>query len=221
MSSSWWSSQHNRHHAMPQRLKHDVDLETLPLLAFNSKVVKDPKNGKGFFVQHQSILFLLIDTLLVSVMWKLYLHPRYILQKGTYLQLVFMGLHYAMAYQMGFLYYFLSLWFASIYIFGNFALSHTHLPVTNGPVHWVEYALLHTMDVSPTFWCDWWMAYLNYQIEHHLFPTMPQFRHPKIQHRVRALAKKHNIPFYCASYGEALSKTFKNLAHVSEELRHQ
>lgn len=55
MSSSWWSSQHNRHHAMPQRIKRDVDLETLPLLAFNSKVVKNPKHGKTFFVQNQVI----------------------------------------------------------------------------------------------------------------------------------------------------------------------
>lgn len=53
MSSSWWSSQHNRHHAMPQRLKHDVDLDTLPLIAFNSKIVKKPENGRNFFVKHQ------------------------------------------------------------------------------------------------------------------------------------------------------------------------
>jgi len=31
MSGSWWRSQHNRHHAMPQKLDHDVDLNTLPL----------------------------------------------------------------------------------------------------------------------------------------------------------------------------------------------
>ncbi|ODN03474.1 Fatty acid desaturase 2 [Orchesella cincta] len=220
MSSSWWSSQHNRHHAMPQRLKHDVDLQTLPLIAFNSKVVKNPKDGKGFFVQHQSVLFLAIDTLMVATMWKLYLHPRYVIQKGTYTQLLFMALHYTMAYHVGFLNYIITVWLASIYIFGNFSLSHTHLPVTDGPLHWVEYALSHTMDIEPSGWCDWWMAYLNYQIEHHLFPTMPQFRHPLIQGRVRELAKKHNIPYYCDSYANAVMKTYSNLADVSKELRH-
>lgn len=220
MSSSWWSSQHNRHHAMPQRLKHDVDLETLPLIAFNSKVVKNPKEGKGFFIQNQSTLFLAIDTLLVAFMWKVYLHPRYVIQKGTYIQLLFMALHYTMAYQVGLWNYIISVWLASIYIFGNFSLSHTHLPVTNGPLHWVEYAFAHTMDIQPSWWCDWWMAYLNYQIEHHLFPTMPQFRHPLIVDRVRALAKKHDIPYYCTSYSDAVQKTYSNLAEVSKELRH-
>lgn len=64
------------------------------------------------------------------------------------------------------------------------------------------------------------MAYLNYQIEHHLFPTMPQFRHPLIRDRVVALAKKHNIPYHCDGYFKALDKTFQNLADVSKDLRH-
>lgn len=84
----------------------------------------------------------------------------------------------------------------------------------------VEYSLLHTMDVQPSWLCDWWMAYLNYQIEHHLFPTMPQFRHPLIRDRVAALAKKHGIPYECTGYGDALVRTFQNLADVSKDLRH-
>lgn len=38
---------------MPQRLNHDVDLDTLPLLAYNAKVVKNSKSGKGFMIQNQ------------------------------------------------------------------------------------------------------------------------------------------------------------------------
>ena len=222
MSSSWWSSQHNRHHAMPQRLKRDVDLETLPLLAFNSKVVKNPKHGRTFFVQHQATLFLAIDTLLVAMLWKFYLHPRYIINKGIkqYHQILFMALHYALAYNLGVVNYVITVWLGSMYIFGNFSLSHTHLPVTTGPLHWVEFALLHTMDIQPSTWCDWWMAYLNYQIEHHLFPTMPQFRHPLIVERVKALAAKHGIPYHSTTYADAVMKTFSNLNQVSKDLRH-
>lgn len=40
MSASWWRSQHNRHHSMPQKVGYDVDLNTLPLVAFTEKVVK-------------------------------------------------------------------------------------------------------------------------------------------------------------------------------------
>ena len=90
-------------------------------------------------------MFLSIDTFLVAMFWKLYLHPMYILKKGNYREIIFIGFHYYMAYQIGWVNYLLSGWLASIYIFGNFALSHTHLPVTSDSLHWVEYALLHTM----------------------------------------------------------------------------
>ncbi|ODM92744.1 Fatty acid desaturase 2 [Orchesella cincta] len=220
LSSTWWRRGHNRHHAMPQRLKHDVDLDTLPLLVYNVQVVKNPKQGKNFIVQNQKYLFLLVDTLIGTLTWQLYLHPKYALRHGYYLQLVSMAVHYVGVYYIGFWAWLVSTWLMSIYLFGNFALSHSHLPVTNEPTHWLEYGLLHTADVEQSPWCDWWMGYLNYQIEHHLFPTMPQFRHPKIHHRVRALAEKHGIPYYVLSYKEALYKTFKNLEEVAEELKH-
>jgi len=76
---------------MPQRVQHDVDLQTLPLLAFNKEIVKDSKDGKSFFVQHQSKLFFLVDTFLVCLFWRLYLCPRYALKKGAYTDLFFMG----------------------------------------------------------------------------------------------------------------------------------
>lgn len=128
--------------------------------------------------------------------------------------------HYAFAYQVGLWPYLVSLWAGSIYLFVNFSLNHTFLPVTTEPTHWVEYSLLHTADVEQRPWCDWWMGFLNYQIEHHLFPTMPQFRHPLIKDRVRALAEKHNIPYVVHTYAGALQKTFKNLSDVAKEFKH-
>lgn len=131
-----------------------------------------------------------------------------------------MSHHVLYWYCVGFWALFVSGWMASSYIFLNFALSHTYLPVTTEPTHWVEYALVHTADVEQTRWCDYWMGFLNYQIEHHLFPQMPQFRQPLIMDRVRALAKKHNLPYTCYSYAEAIRQTYLNLHKVSEELIH-
>ena len=40
MSAHYWRNQHNKHHATPQKLEHDVDLNTLPLLAFHRLIAK-------------------------------------------------------------------------------------------------------------------------------------------------------------------------------------
>merc|ERR1711924_594767 len=62
---------------------------------------------------------------------------------------------------------------AASYIFTNFSLSHTHLPVSDPDdyLHWVEYAAKHTSNIESCWFSftDWWMANLNFQIEHHLF----------------------------------------------------
>ena len=47
MSGSWWRNQHNKHHAMPQKIGHDVDLNTLPLVAFTEKV-RETSSAKPF-----------------------------------------------------------------------------------------------------------------------------------------------------------------------------
>jgi fatty acid desaturase len=42
---------------------------------------------------------------------------------------------------------------------------------------------------------DFAHLYLNYQIEHHLFPDIPMARYREIQPRVKALCEKHGIPY--------------------------
>lgn len=42
---------------------------------------------------------------------------------------------------------------------------------------------------------DFAHLWLNYQIEHHLFPDLPMLRYRQIQPEVRALCEKHGIPY--------------------------
>jgi fatty acid desaturase 2 (delta-6 desaturase) len=154
---------------MPQRLKHDVDLETLPFIAFNTKVLRGKEGQKkpNFFVRHQSKLFLTLDTLLVTLSWRILLNPRYAIKKRQWMDLAFMTVHYGAAFILfkeEWWIYLIMIWGSKGYLFFHFALSHTHLPVTEEPRHWVEYCFYHTADIEPSWWCDWIMSYLNYQI---------------------------------------------------------
>ena len=220
---------------MPQKLGHDVDLETLPLVAFTEKVVtRMRKVGSSLkrWVSLQAYLFPIVTTLLVALGWQLYLHPRFILRKKNWSEAValiaryalwtrFITGHFGLAQSAAL--YLAYNWIAANYIFINFAVSHTHLPVVpkeDTQVDWIRYAAVHTMNVSPgpLNFVNWWMSYLNFQIEHHLFPSMPQFRHPVISPRVRALFEKHGLVYDQRDYFKSMRDTFKNLDNVGHEV---
>jgi len=232
MSASWWRNQHNKHHSMPQKIGHDVDLNTLPLVCFTTKIVKRIGGSLKNWIRLQAVLFPIVTTLLVALGWQLYLHPRHIMRKKNLGEAASLLVRYAaFAYFMvpyfglgeAIKLYLIYNYVGSTYIFMNFAVSHTHLPTVpkeDTQVDWIRYAAVHTMNVhSGPFYCiDWWMSYLNFQIEHHLFPSMPQFRHPIISKRVRALFQKHGLVYDQRSYVEAMKVTFANLHNVGMEV---
>merc|ERR1719221_551953 len=80
MSGGWWRNQYNKHHSMPQKIGHDVDLETLSLLAFTEKVVKKAGMTQKFWIRIQAFMFPILTCSLVAAGWQFFLHPRYMLR---------------------------------------------------------------------------------------------------------------------------------------------
>ena len=71
---------------------------------------------------------------------------------------------------------------------------------------------------GPFKFVDWWMSFLNYQIEHHLWPSMPQFRLPESSKRVRKLFEKHGLHYDSRDYTTSMDVTFKNLDKVGMDV---
>lgn len=229
MSASWWRVQHNKHHVSPQKLKHDVDLNTLPLLAFNKAAITN-KTRNNLWIKYQAYLFFPITSFFVGLGWTLFLHPRHSLRKMAVFEMCSILLRYGTLctiyltkytiVETLFIYCFTFI-IACNYIFINFAVSHTHLPVSqsNEYLHWVVYSAMYTTNITPNRFCNWWMAYLNFQIEHHLFPSMPQFRHPLVSHRIKHLFEKHGFVYDVRSYWTAMYDTFNNLNNISKLIK--
>ena len=156
MSAGWWRSMHNKHHATPQKLNHDLDLDSLPLVAFNAKVITDTKIGRAMmrsaiyrncWLKYQHILFGPVISVLVGVFWQFFLHVRHSYRKRLYLEgvcyliryigwfLIFSN--YLMEWSFGFAWvmYFAASQVLSQKMFINFAVSHTHLDVTDEDTH--------------------------------------------------------------------------------------
>lgn len=94
-----------------------------------------------------------------------------------------------------------------------FQLAHTvegtthPLPV-NGTIenNWA----IHQMNTTVNFARDnkflsWYLGGLNYQVEHHLFPTICHVHYPQISHIVKATAEEFGVPYLeNKTFGQAL-----------------
>jgi fatty acid desaturase len=66
---------------------------------------------------------------------------------------------------------------------------------------------------------DFLHGWLNYQIEHHLWPDMAASQYQQAQPRVKAVCEKHNIPYIQESVFTRLRKTLDVMVGKTSMLR--
>lgn len=253
VSSSVWNSMHQKHHATPQKIKHDIDLDTTPLVAFFNRAFEENTNGKvssrfmsRWWMRLQAWTFLpIVNGVFVHLFWMYYLHPKKVFNRlcaartreqhtSSAFELVCMFashvtlplIFYSGSGCVGGLlwsYFLLTVvnFWNFIYLFGHFSLSHTFTDVVPETKHllWFEYALHHTVNISTrSALVSWVMGYLNFQIEHHLFPSMPQHKNALAAPYVRAFCERHApaLKYTEHSYKDAWRLMLSNLNQVGK-----
>ena len=212
--------------------------EAKELFAVSDKIQK--QSGKSLldkavklWLKYQVYTFLPITSgIFVMLFWLLYLHPRKIIRDRNVTQAVivsvghisrvflFMQIGDASFYQ-ALWYHFITLWVSGVYLFGQFSLSHTFMPVieSNENPNWVRYSLEHTVDIEPqNYAVSWIMGHLNNQVVHHLFPSMPQYRGPEVSKELVEFCKKWDLKYTIITYREAWDNMFANLRKVGDEV---
>jgi fatty acid desaturase len=68
-------------------------------------------------------------------------------------------------------------------------------------------------------WIDFLHGFLNYQIEHHLFPNMPNSYYQKMQPIVKDICKKHNLEYRQESVFKRIGMTIDLMVGKTQLLR--
>ncbi|GAB0189718.1 acyl-CoA (8-3)-desaturase-like [Grus japonensis] len=87
-----------------------------------------------------------------------------------------------------------------------------HIPMDiyyDNNLDWVSTQLQATCNVEQSLFNDWFTGHLNFQIEHHLFPTMPRHNYWKVAPLVKSLCAKHGIEYQC----KPLLTAFADIVH--------
>jgi len=85
---------------------------------------------------------------------------------------------------------------------------------------WLALQLHATCNVEKGVFNDWFTGHLNFQIEHHLFPTMPRHNLYKIAPLVKSLCEKHGQTYTTKPLMTAFADIIRSLKHSGELWHH-
>ncbi|WP_173073447.1 fatty acid desaturase family protein [Phytohabitans rumicis] len=204
LSYSWWVNKHNRHHAHPNTEGEDPDLVVAPL-SFTVGQARARRALGALFVRRQAYFFfplLLLEGLNLHVnsvktvlgrrrvKWRPAELPLLTAHIAGYLGVLFLVLTplqalVFMAVHQGLL---------GLYLGCSFAPNHKGMPIlaADAKLDYLRRQVLTSRNVRGGWFIDTLLGGLNYQIEHHLFPSMPR---PNLR-RARTLVHR-----FCAEHG--------------------
>ncbi len=230
LSRSWWIDTHNQHHVNPNDL--DLDPHTaLPIFAFSEEQVESKRGFLRRIVGYQSFYF--VPVLLLEGIGVRAASVQYLLRenaKDRALEALLIVLHFVLYF--GLLFSVFSVWqallfiavhqaFFGLYMGAVFAPNHKGMliPDKESPLDFLRQQVLTSRDVKAHPLTDFLYGGLNYQIEHHLFPSMPRNKLREAQKIVRAFCEERAIPYRESGALESHKEILRYLHRVSAPLR--
>jgi fatty acid desaturase len=219
LSYGWWVSKHNRHHANPNTEGADPDI-MMKALAMTAGQARTSSGLSQIIFRCQAYLFFpmllgeaaslhvaSIRALAVRASWR---RPA---------EVVLLGLHFAGYLAVVFavlsplkaiIFILVQQGMFGFYMGASFAPNHKGMPILRAEDEhdFLRRQVLTSRNIRGGWFTDLALGGLNYQIEHHLFPSMPRPSLRRSQALISEFCEQEGLP-YCqaslvGSYAQAL-----------------
>lgn len=231
MNEAWWNDKHVRHHANPNHVDKDPDVG-VGALVWTQKQAAQREGSARWLTRHQARLFfpmLLLEGIALKVSGFQFLR-RQPGREGV-LSGLLMVAHLALWATV-----FLTAMPAGkavVFALVLHALFGLHLGMAFAPNHkgmempdpdgdrWghLQRQVLTSRNVRGAVLTDWFLGGLNYQIEHHLFPSMPRPHLRLAQPLVREYCRRIGMPYTETGLVESYRQGLAHMHEVGEPLR--
>lgn len=215
VSKSWWFGRHNRHHAKTNRLDEDPDAE-LWFLCFSEEAACKKRGTERLLLKYQVFLAPMLS--LYPVVLRYFTFRFLIWVKGSDvgevpapqryspLEMSLVAVHFLLYF--GLLFYVLGVWQAGLFVLihqGLWGLYYASVTATNhkgmpvlgkdDELDFLHQQVITSRNIKSHPVVDFLFGGLNFQIEHHLFPTMPRNKLKEAQTIVRPFCEKQGIAY--------------------------
>jgi fatty acid desaturase len=219
LSFGWWVGKHNRHHAHPNTEDADPDID-ISVLAFSSAQTQAHRGVTRLVIRYQAYLFfpmLLLEGVSLHVASVQALIRR--ADGRRFAEWALIAAHAVGYFALVFLvlppvkavvFMIVQQALFGLYLGCSFAPNHKGMPVLDADDgrDFLRRQVLTSRNVRGGWLTDFALGGLNYQIEHHLFPSMPRPSLRRSQGLVEEFCRQRGIS-YCqtgliSSYAQAL-----------------
>jgi fatty acid desaturase len=228
LAFGWWVDKHHRHHAHPNQegLDPDISGEAIVFTDAQSRM----RRGFGRWIaRHQALLFF---PMLLGEGVALHVAGIQALARSTYrnrvLEGLLLGLHAAGYLTLVFavlspvravVFILVQQGLFGVYLGCAFAPNHKGMPIlaADDDSDFLRRQVLTSRNVRGGWLVDTVLGGLNYQIEHHLFPSMPRSALRHAQPIVRAHCLEHGLPYVETSAFDSYRQALRHLHTVGRQ----
>ncbi|MET9478089.1 fatty acid desaturase family protein [Streptomyces sp. NPDC002917] len=231
MNEAWWNDKHVRHHANPNHIDKDPDVG-VGALVWTQKQAAQREGFARRLTRNQARLFfpmLLLEGIALKISGFQYLRQQPARERvlSALLLVTHLGLYATLLLTV------MSPGKAVVFALVHHALFGLHLGMAFAPNHkgmempdpdgdrWghLQRQVLTSRNVRGAVLTDWFLGGLNYQIEHHLFPSMPRPHLRRAQPLVRAHCESLGMPYAETGLVESYRQALQHMHEVGEPLR--
>lgn len=207
MSYSWWDAKHSRHHANPNKVGKDPDIE-VDTISFLDEDAAHARGLRRLITRKQGWFFF---PLLALEGVNLYFHSfKYLFSRGPVkargAELGMVTARTVIVFAPAFLFLPLGMACAftgvmvavfGVYMGASFAPNHKGMPVIapDAKLDFFSKQVRTSRNIRGGWWATIVMGGLNYQIEHHLFPSMARPQLARTREIVMEYCAIHNVPY--------------------------
>ena len=230
LSYGWWVDKHNAHHAHPNDLETDPDVRA-GVLIFDVSQALERRGLAATVTRYQAWLFFPMLTFEAVNLY--FAGIRTMVRPGFRFrstELLLIGLHTVaylglvvatMTWLQGLVFVAVHQGLRGLYLGVSFAPNHKGMPVLSTADEADPFLrqVLTSRNIRGGPVVDWALGGLNYQIEHHLFPSMPRANLPRAQVIVRSFCDRDGVPYAESSAPSSYADVVRHLYAVGAPLR--
>ena len=227
LSYGWWMNKHGKHHLNPNKIGVDGDIDP-GALVFDPDSAAKRKGFAKWFAKRQGYFFFPLLTLAaldlhIAAVGRVLDRKQIVPQRKTEIAMLVVRLIILPAFTIWFLGWAIGLAFIAaqvmalgLYMGGSFAPNHKGMPLVpkDVKIDFMRRQTLMSRNITGGKWVDVAMGGLNYQIEHHLFPTMSSRNLRAVQPMVRQYCAERNIAYTETTLGQSYMIVMKYLNRV-------